>query len=240
MGNENNPKIKTSMIVPFDYIYEKDEKPSTSIQGVINFESNRQLYPSYEDKIEYKSIVQAIAELIHRFDAHYRQLKGTDNVVKKLRYKLNECTKKPFPKNKIFLAYPHLSDTKVIDSIKKVIKLLGLDFEDWKENNTTGSISNKTVSDIVSCKYGICYFSEKVDNEYKDNSNIMFEAGLMHASSYFDKKIKWIPIRECKTSDMPFDIQDLNMILIDRKNGNLNEIKLKEDLGKRLGELIDS
>ena len=142
-------------------------------------------------------------------------------------------------KNKVFIASPSSGKKDVKKVILKVLEESFPDIEivDWEMNNETGSITEKMFEDINSSRYGICYFSEwsKEKNAYIDNSNVMFEAGLMHAkfTTFNDEVPLWIPIREKDSLAFPFDVQGFNTLIVPRdKKEILDEEKFTKMLKK--------
>ncbi len=220
--------IRTSIIVPF---YEV-EKGKRSLRGVANYEIEQYLPISKSDKNEISTLTDTISELLTLYNVRERQEGNTQSAIKRLRAKLENFTSMQ-RKNKIFLASPEKGNRDVKEVILEVLEKDFSDIEliDWENNNITGSISEKMFEDINSSRYGICYFSEwsEEKQQYVDNPNVMFEAGLMHAKfATFDDEVPlWIPLREQDSLDFPFDVQGFNTIIIPRnKQGVLNRKKL--------------
>ncbi len=101
------------------------------------------------------------------------------------------------------------------------------------------------LAELGTCRYGVCYFSELDDTstngEYRDNPNVLFEAGMLHGRSDSDaqKPASWIPIREKASSPAPFDFAAERMILVPRtRKGTLQKKQFQELFRKRLDGLV--
>jgi len=229
-----NEKIKTSIIVPF-YELEKERR---YLRGVANYEIPEVLSFNKESKEEILTLTNTISELLNLYNVRERQEHNSNYAVERLELKL-ESFNAMLRKNKIFIASPSKGNRDVKEVILKVLKehYSEIEIVDWENNSETGSISQKMFDDINSSRYGICYFSEwsKEKERYIDNSNVMFEAGLMHSkfTTFNDETPLWIPIREKESLDFPFDVQGFNTLIVPRdKHGKLEVEHLQEMLKK--------
>ena len=225
-------KIKTSIIVPF-YELEKERR---YLRGVANYEIPEALPFNKECQNEILTLTDTISELLNLYNVRERQEHNTNYAINRLEIKL-ETFNALLRKNRIFIASAFEGEEDVKNAIKKVLKNSFSDIEvlDWENNKETGSISEKMFEDINSSRYGICYFSEysKENKKYVDNSNVMFEAGLMHGKfrTFNDENPLWIPIREKDSLEFPFDVQGFNTLIVPRnKKGKLEEEEFAEML----------
>jgi predicted nucleotide-binding protein len=144
----------------------------------------------------------------------------------------------------IFLASSLRADCNVIAKIREILNRYNNKFAIvfWQSINETGDINEQLVSVIESCDLGICYLSEPNDSDneeykYKDNPNVLFEAGMFHSLCNLDKTKSWIPIRERSSPRAPFDFLTQRMIVINRlDNDTLNQ----EDLESQLIRMIEN
>ena len=135
--------------------------------------------------------------------------------------------------------------------------------EKWNEINQPGNINQYLLDVLSTCKYGICYFFEQRDKDEKPreaargtivdrstearsekdyfyNLNVVFEAGMLYVRTHESTthKASWIPIRE-KTGEAPFDLAAERAVIVHRnENGDVDESTFREDLTKRLQELV--
>ena len=226
-----NSNIKTSIIIPF---YEV-EKGKQSLRGVANYEMSNILTFSKADKDELLTLTDTISELLTLYSVRERQESNTNFAITKLKSKLKNFTH--FQReNQIFIASPSNGKKDVKSAILTLLEnaFPNIQVVDWENNRQTGMISKKLFEDINSSRYGICYFSEwsEEQNEYTDNINVMFEAGLMHSkfTTFNDDSPLWIPIREKNAPDFPFDVQGLNTIVIPREEDGRLKIKAFQEL----------
>ena len=77
----------------------------------------------------------------------------------------------------------------------------------WKDISESGIITQQILREITNCQYGICYLSEKTSEDgssYKDDENVLIEAGILSANSRDSSFENWIPIREGKSPKICF------------------------------------
>lgn len=233
--NKKNPK--TSILIPL-------KNSQNKIYGVINLESEEKLEPSEYVKKELLNICDAYTMLRELYNSNKSRDQNTKTAIDSLRRiaQDNMILKKPT----IFLASSENADTEVmgviIETIRKYESKLELRY--WKELNNSGNINARILQVISQSAFGVCYFSEKSSEEnsiYKDNSNVVFEAGMLHALTNNDiaySPESWIPIREKDSTDMPFDFAAERIIVLRRdKNGKLNKDRLESELKDRLKEI---
>lgn len=85
-----------------------------------------------------------------------------------------------------------------------------------------GSIYQQLIDAISSCQYGICYLSERdesnSDFQYRDNTNVVFEAGMFHGRKHNSSQSPcgWLPVREENSPPTPFDLLTERTVVIRR------------------------
>lgn len=155
----------------------------------------------------------------------------------------------PGIKNKVFFAYPKNSDERVI---AKIVSTINNRFSDsielikWEDVHDLGNITQTIVEAVKSAKFGICYLSERVEEEgakfpYRDNLNVLFEAGMMHILQG-SNMLGWLPIRESDelSGTPPYDLIVERRITLERsEEGNLNDNALQVELENFLGETFE-
>ena len=231
----DNP-ILTSIIRPI--------KDDYRCFGVINFESIRYLEFSDSVKEELKRISDSITVLYTHNKLYMNQ---QNNTKKEIRY-LSELKNSrgallKVSKPKIFLASSDKAEDDIMGVIKEVLDEYTnkIDLVYWKDISKNGIVTQQLLREITNCQYGICYFSEKVNDDetppvYKDNENVLIEAGMLSASSQHSDFDNWIPIREESSSKIPFDISTNRILIVPRNktNNKLNVEKFRDNLISRL------
>ena len=229
--------MRTQIVFPLQY--------GDHVFGVLNLETERLLeYTSFAGE-ELKLISSAIAIILWLHDTYLNQSLGTrkalENVTRSLRASRNPS---PLVKFKIFVASSSRADEQVIGIIHRVIN----EFHDqvdevfWKTITESGNVNSQLLAALDECSLGVCYFSEPTlqaadCNQYVDNLNVVFEAGMLHAltNTSTDVPKKWIPVREPQSPATPFDFASERTIIVSRlDNGALNEELFARDLRQRL------
>lgn len=237
-------KAKTSIIIP----YFKDED-NDNILGVVNFESTKYLKCDGESRRELVKLSQVISELIYLNHIYHSNTRNTEKVIDKLDMGLIDNIYN-MERETIFLAYPQNSDKEVIKIIKEVVeelnKDLGIDVGiiDWQELSKPEYITPNLFSAIYNSKYGICYISEDINKNkqrFKDNQNVILEAGFMHSKyhSTQSRGSRWILIREENSDKIMFDLSDIRRVKVKRDEIKIDKKTFKEDLKKSLEEMYD-
>lgn len=234
-GDPSEESISTSIVVP---IYNQGDD-----LGVLCFETTQCLEITEEAKSELHKIAQTVGMLFRLRRAVDTQRKTTieaiDNLQKILTSPLPKLTKP-----KIFLASSSKAEADVIESVLEILKnktyAQKLDLIYWKEMADPGNINSKLLKEIATCRYGICYFSEKSEDEtYIDNVNVVFEAGMFHGrvDEIKSQPASWIPIRERNSPSLPFDFAQERILWVER-NGK-GGIK-KPSFQKQLKYILDA
>lgn len=145
---------------------------------------------------------------------------------------------------RVFIAFPGECEQDVLEMIRK--SLTGNELVNpvyWDQNFSSGSVSEKIISDILTCDIGIAYFSERKepgDLLYSDNSNVLFEAGIFESCHRMGTvgPIAWIPIREQQSTKFPFDLAGLNTVIIDRDDHGQMRPESVDVFQKRLDTIL--
>jgi hypothetical protein len=165
---------------------------------------------------------------------------------------LNEESWPPLTKPKIFVASSGKADETVMGAIRSVLDEFSdqLDVHYWKESSNSGNINWEILKQVKESQFGLCYFSEPVDDPkgectYQDNINVVFEAGMFQSQTnpdVADHPVGWIPIREKVplTPPPPFDFAQQRMIIVERlaENRRPNLDKLRGSLKDRINDLL--
>ena len=223
-------KIRTSIIRPV-----KDE---SQIYGVIEFKSVKYLEYSKKVAEELRKISEAISTLYLLNKAYESQRRNTKREIDYLSELKNAGDDLlHLIKPKIFIASSSRAETDVIESIRNVLH----EFEQkveviyWKDIGDSGIISSQILREIKECRYGICYFSEpfegEVEKKYKDNANVLIQAGMLSMLSHENDFDSWIPIRETNSGPVPFDFASNRTLTVRRlSTGKLDAKNFEEQL----------
>ncbi|SET52325.1 hypothetical protein SAMN05216326_1333 [Nitrosomonas marina] len=236
-GSIDEKELRTSIIIPICH--------KNDMLGVMNFETSDYIEITDEAKSELSKITETLGILIHLFRSADAQKTSTTAALDNLQQLLS----RPLPKltkPKIFLASSADAEADVISAVCNVLDestyTEKLDLIYWKDMNQPGNINQQLLEAIASCRYGICYFSQKVaDNDYIDNINVVFEAGMFHGrvDEITPEPASWIPIREKQSPELPFDFAQERILWVERnKNGTLKTKPFVNTFRKKLDILI--
>ena len=235
---------RTSVLVPVDQ--------DRNRLGLIDFEGDVYIPFSATTSNELERIGNCVAKLWFLCRAFETQKSGTEVALDNLNDILARRGFPPFGTPELFLAYPDTAKQDVLRIIHKTL----VPFEeedrikvvDWKKLKKPGTVMAQLLDQIDRCRFGLCYLSEEISddpNRFRDNPNVLFEAGMFHALvnlSYGDQR-KWIPIREKESlRDIPFDFAAERRIEIQRDEQGeiLDEEKVASDLHHTLNALIEN
>ena len=235
---DDEDPVKTSIHVPLRL------RASRRVFGIVNFRAHEYLHITEEAKHELERIAEAISYVLRSFETSKSLDTGTSQAIESMERRLQE----PLPsltKPLVFLASSGRADSEVIDSIEKVLKehYNLVDYEFWKRMDAPGNIMLQLMEVIGRCRYGIAYLSEKNENGFADNFNVVFEAGMFHgrASRYAGTAAPWIAIRESRKPEPFFDIRQERILEVPRdKEGKLRADRFEKALGSRLKAMIAS
>ena len=241
-------EIYTSIIRP--------TRDGSRIYGVVNFESTRYLPYSRTIETELRKISELISTLYILNKAYKNQRQNTAKEIEYLRELKNE---KSFfsrlEKPTIFIASSNHAEDDVISAIKEILQEYEKEFlaVHWKDISDSGIVTQQIVKEIENCRYGICYLSEPVDLEqglssesdkpqyrYRDNPNVLIEAGMLSASSHGATFDRWIPVREEDSAPLPFDFMGNRTVVVSRSDQKLSTEKLRVELRKTIDSWIAS
>jgi hypothetical protein len=236
-GDLEENGIRTAIFVP---IRDRNE-----VLGIMSFGIPDYIEITEEAKSELTKIADTLGILVRLFRAADAQKTSTETALENLQQLLN----RPLPKltkPKIFLASSEAAESDVIDVVLGVLKedayAERLDLVYWKDMEHPGNINRQLLEAIASARYGICYFSQKVDDgEYIDNINVAFEAGMFHGrvDEITPVPASWIPIRELRSPDLPFDFAQERILWVERtKAGSLRAKSFAVALRRGLDALL--
>src|SRR5262249_22860163 len=220
--------------------------------GVYCFESSRYIEITDAAKLELKRLAYALALLYRLWEINKAQLTSTGNAIGDLRELLQRAKFPRLAKPHFFVAFPRKADENVTHIIKDTLDEFAakLEYTDWTQMYGAGNVSAQIVQEILESRFGICYLSER-DNDasavypYRDNPNVVFEAGMLHARTTAaadtdgGEPAGWIPIREQESPPAPFDFAAERILQVPRsRNGELNESRLHEMLSRGITALL--
>jgi hypothetical protein len=234
--------IRTAIMIPL--------KDSGRTIGLLDFESSQYIGITEVAKKELRMIAESLSMLYALEQTNKIQRESTKKALQELKRTLRSKNLPRLTKPKLFLASSSRADEQVMGIIHQ---LLG-EYDDklnvvaWDTVSKGGNINEQIIDDILSSRYGICYFSEPAtgsagDHKFQDNPNVLIEAGMLHALYHVDSDSSdgWIPIREINSPLPPFDfIAERRLDVARTKDGELNEHKFKSELKTRINKLIDS
>jgi hypothetical protein len=233
-----NRDMKTSIIVPLVHW--------SRVLGVIYLESTAYLEIADVTKDELTLLADAIAILLELRQANRAQITGTRAAVNELSVTLRNTKFPRLTKPQLFVAFSGKADDAVIGVIQQILDEFSdaLRVVQWNGIEESGSITLGLIEEIARSRFGICYLSEPAKgagNEYSDNPNVLFEAGMLHSltNSPIATPAGWVPIRERRSPEIPFDFASERILLITRSNdGRLAEETFRADLRKRVEALL--
>lgn len=229
--------VRTSIILPL-----RDDVGR--VFGVFNFETTDRLQITQLAKRELENIALAMA-ISYQTQLSTRSNRARSSHALATLGKLLQGTLPKLTKPKIFFASSSRADDQVMSTVKEVLSRQELtdkyEVVHWEDMNRPGNISQQLVKELSSCRYGVCYLSERTnvdaDFPFQDNPNVVFEAGMLHGRSEADspRPAEWIPIREERSPTPPFDIAAERMIIVPRDSENSLKVEdFKSKLNNRL------
>jgi hypothetical protein len=234
-------EIRTSIVLPV--------RNKGRLLGLIDLESKTYRRPSMVGRKELERLADALGILYTLHDARETQTRGTKDAIRELENLLND---RRFPTRlstpQIFLASSHEARDDVVAAIKELITQEfgdSLELVHWKDMSEGGNINTQILAGITTARFGICYFSEPAPpgsaKAFRDNANVVFEAGMLHAltNAPTEEPRHWIPIREEASPTAPFDFASERMITVARDgNGQINREALIAELRRRIRGLL--
>lgn len=203
-------------------------------KGVLELASKDYVEPTPVSREEISRLAEIIERAYRMMEVRKQQKSNTRIVIEQLRNALdNEAwTRLALPR--MFVAFSGGTGLKgeveqnheaIIKTIREVVDEFSsvLEAVFWDESAESGNITAQVIREIGLAEYGICYFSEpetQGEYAYRDNANVLFEAGMMQAlqSSPTALLRGWIPIREDASPDLPFDIASERILIVERSD----------------------
>lgn len=237
---EKNLFARTSIILILRH-------PQGSRFGFLNMEFASHIPFRPQAMSELRRLAGAIGALMHSKKLRDQRMGDVAKRVKKLSDWLdNRAYISPLTSARLFFAYPKNGDREVVELVQAALD----DFQDtiervdWHEDmHEPGAISEQIDRQIMNSTYGLCFVSERNSRSslYRDNRNVLIEAGMMHALELTSSApmTSWILIREENSPPLPFDFVNHRMIEVPRsQNGNLRRAEFAKLLGTRLKAMI--
>ena len=237
MGDTDEP-VKTRIILPIRI------RKNKRVFGAMILESANYLEITQSAKQELKKIEEVISIIVRTHKITAKHQRQSDEAIKNLGSFLSN----PMPaltKPNLFLGFSERADKDVTELITNILKE---EFSDkvnlvnWKDIDQPGNISQQLVEAINTCRYAICYLSEKEETgEYADNRNVIFEAGMFHGRTEETSAVptRWVPVREINSHEPPFDFAQERILLVDRnKDGRLKEKAFAKKFRDRVGAML--
>lgn len=211
--------------------------------GLINLESPDILKPTEMLRLEIKMIADSIAYLFALQQAAVIQRENTNRAVTALR----EYGSTPLPhRRRAFIASAVNADKEVVDAIRRLVSETDIEALFWKEDAQSGNISEQIWMNISTSEIGICYLSEPASASsaqgYRDNQNVLFEAGMMHALTHSSRVMRaWIPVREKDSPAPAFDFAAERMVEVPRtRDGQVDAAEFETRIRRRLERLSET
>ncbi|MER3432303.1 MAG: hypothetical protein C4288_02460 [Leptolyngbya sp. ERB_1_1] len=185
---------------------------------------------------ELLKIVDSIIKLYERNQSYTKQKSDTREAIQRLNQFGTDNSSSVVNQRRIFLASSSRAENDVMGIIQEAVDKYDAEVVFWQQISETGIINLEILKQIKTCQYGICYLSEIINSDsqssetrYKDNPNVLIEAGILSAKSENFENV--IPIREKSSGEIPFDIASNRILFINRnKAGQLNESLLRQNL----------
>jgi hypothetical protein len=232
--------MRTSIILPLIHW--------SRVLGVINLESTSFLEITQVAKDELLLLADAVAILSELRQTNRAQVTGTRAALSDLKTVLSTTRFPRITKPQVFVAFSSRADDEVVGAIQQVLS----EFSDrlrivlWNKIEESGSITLRLIEEIARSTFGICYFSEPVENsagQFEDNRNVLFESGMLHSltNSPVGTPTGWIPIREKQSPSIPFDFASERILIVQRnRDGELMEERFRASLRGKVNALLRS
>lgn len=231
---------KTSIVVPL-------QRQGRTV-GAMCLESPSYLECTDMAREEIEVLAEALTILYRGQEWRHDESQATRRAVGELSDMLSKV---PFPsatRPQLFLASSATADTEVLSCIQAVLRELDTRIRvvHWPDpDHRDVFIGRQLLDRIKKAKFGICYLSEPVTgadgkrSEFRDNPNVLFEAGMLHFMTDEQNPGGWIPIREPNSPETPIDLGDLLRIEVPRSaDGRLNTEDFQTQVRGRLHALL--
>lgn len=243
---------KTSIVLPLQVGSRK--------VGALCLDSSSYMEITPVAREELKLVAEAIGILHSKYESTKSSRTSKKNAIGELKQDLADASFRQLAMPHVFVASSGEADPDVVEAITAV---LGRDeFSDaitwkhWEGSKQPGPIPQQIIEDITKAKFGICYLSEPnghhggddADDEhhdgsaespaYRDNLNVLFEAGMLHSLRGIGYSDGWIPVREEDAPPAPFDVATERHVLVPRnEDGSLDRAKFEEQLSGYVRQL---
>ena len=227
-----------------------NSRPVFNPRGVLTFESKEVLEPTKILTKELMNIVNSISLLFQLAEHNALLSTNTKEACKRLDQHLESSLEfiRAVPlvgKSLLFLATSARAPDDIVGEIRAVLDRefsSVIDYYHWNEDHTSGNIHLKLWDKIRQARYGIFYLSETDDTAqppylYKDNVNVLYEAGMMQAQQERWDMTNLIIIREEASPEIQFDLIAECRITVPRSSKNLNQQIFRHQLIDRLKEI---
>ncbi len=232
-------KARTSIILPLRY--------AGRVFGVMNLEFPETLKCTELGRDEMMAIANALARILWLHETDKERLEKRRRLIERLSDGLRTATSL-LSRPQVFVASAAKADEQVVDAIKATLKGIGnFDLVFWRDISESGNINSQVIDRISTCLFGVCYLSEPVGGKtrprYRDNANVLFEAGMLNVLGDLPetRNTGWIPVRESHeeglTAAPPFDIVSLRTVIVPRDaRGKFNKQSFVEQLSGMIKE----
>lgn len=219
--------------------------------GALCLESTEPLEITRVARKELQLAAEAVAILYWNYEATRNSRTSKKTALGELQQVMPDSPQ--LTKPHVFVASSCQADTAVDEAIAAVLQRDEfrdrLTVDHWQENQQPGSVHERMFDDIEKAQFGICYLSEPGGTEadataagafrYRDNPNVLFEAGMLHGFRRVGYASGWIPVREDDAPPPPFDVAAENHIVVPRhEDGSLDRPKFEEQLSGYVRELL--
>jgi hypothetical protein len=218
--------------------------------GLLDLQSSTYQELTARIKEELTNIAATLSVLLPLYEANEERREHTIEAINLHAKALSEEQWPPLTKPQIFVASSDRADPEIMGVIREILD----DFTDrmhvryWRECSESGNINQTMLRAVYESQFGLCYFSEPFDDpeqksKYRDNPNVLFEAGLLQSLTNLVTSVPsgWIPVRESMSLPVPFDFAQERMILVQRSasNDHPNLDALRAALQARLTAMLD-
>ncbi len=226
---------RTSILIPLEY--------GSRVFGVLELEFEECLPLTENAKLQLRLMAASAARVFWLHETSQVRSSSTLRAFKELE-KTPARGRSPIEVRTVFLSTPEHSDDAVTTIIRAVLEEFAGLFEVkfWKTESLTGDIKQQVREALLGCEFGVCYLSEEApegtEPRFRDNPNVIFEAGMLQAMHEARKDgtttSRWIPVREAEpfSTPLPFNFATDRVVQVPRdpKTGKL--------LGKEFKDLF--
>ncbi len=219
--------------------------------GLVEFGTEAYVEPTPASLTEAVTLADVLSRAYRMYDVRKGQRDSSRKALRMLERALKKESWTSLAQPRMFVAFPggeglEGNELKKHEAVISTIKLVIDEFSHklepdfWDNQNDSGDIPRKVIDSITRSDFGICYLSKPLNGDYQDNSNVLFEAGMMQALTHSRNSLLrgWIPIREKDAPDLPFDIAAERIVWVER-DGKGKIQGLDDELRKRISTLVE-